>query len=220
MTQLSESSSLGMKTDVVIFTLSGQHLRVLLRRLPDRDEVWCFPGGSLHADEELDASARRVLTAVTGLADVYVEQLYTFGRADAGTHSAGITVAYYALVPMDRCDDLRAPADTALSWYAIDNLPALMPGLDKIIATARERLAAKLNYTTIGFQFLPRMFTLSQLQAVYEIVQDSKLDKRNFRKRMLALGRFDDTGKMTHGGPHRPARLYRLKFPHRVEIIK
>lgn len=202
-------------TDVVLFTIRAGALEVLLTRRGE-DGRHALPGGPLGADEDLERAAERVLGEQTGVRGVYLEQLYTFGAPGRDPRGRSISVAYYALAPLER---LRV-APGAGEWVRADQLPALALDHAAIVATARERLAAKLDYSTIAFQFMPAAFTLSELQAVYETIRGEPLDKRNFRRWVQALGRVVATGATRREGSHRPARLYRLKYPGRVEIIR
>ncbi len=116
---------------------------------------------------------------------------------------------------------LQAASDAAeASWFPIGDLPTLAFDHDEIIGAAHERLVAKLDYSTIAFQFMPQQFTLGELQEVYEILLDAEVDKRNFRKWALALEQIVETGEQRRRGNHRPARLYRLKHRDRIAFIK
>ena len=209
-------------TDIVVFTLRDHQLKLLLVRRsgePHRGG-WALPGGRVGINESLDAAAARELEEETGVSTVYLEQLYTFGRPDRDPRERLISVAYYALIPSDRIQ-LRAATDAeAVGWFAVAELPELAFDHAEIVDTAHERLAAKLEYSTIAFQFMPAEFTLSELQTVYETILGQRLDKRNFRKRVQSLQRLEHTGRLRRDGAHRPAKLYRVKDPGKVEIIK
>lgn len=212
-----------LTTDVVVFTLREQQLQLLLirRAQPPFAGMWALPGGFLDMDEDIDRCAARELAEETGVSGVYLEQLYTFGRPNRDPRGRVISVAYYALVPAHRLPDPQAASDAAaVAWFPVAQLPRLAFDHADIIAMARQRLAAKLEYSTIALQLLPEVFTLSELQRVYEAVQGAPLDKRNFRKRILALDLIEETGRLRRSGKHRPAREYRIKHPQRVEIIK
>jgi 8-oxo-dGTP diphosphatase len=211
------STLLALTTDVAPFTIRAERLEVLLAR---HSAGWKLPGGQIEADEDLDAAARRHLMEQTGLSGVYLEQLYTFGQPNRDPGQRAVAVAYYALVPTG-----RLPVDAPLAmdharWAAVDALPALALDHAEIVALAHRRLAAKLAYSTIGLQLMPERFTLSELQAVHETILGEPLDKRNFRKRILALDCIEATGDMARRGGHRPARLYRAKRPGQVDFIK
>ncbi|AKH20450.1 NUDIX hydrolase [Sedimenticola thiotaurini] len=209
-------------TDVAVFTLLDQQLQLLLIRRGEEPYKghWALPGGFLEIDEDLDSCAKRELKEETGVDDLYLEQLYTFGRPDRDPRERVISVTYYALVPADKLN-LSAGSDAAeASWFPLQALPDLAFDHAEIILLARERLAAKTHYSTIAFQLMPETFTLSELQTVYEILRNEKLDKRNFRKWVLSLQLLEETGGKRRNGNHRPAKIYRLTDPDRVHIIR
>jgi 8-oxo-dGTP diphosphatase len=209
-------------TDVVLFTIDDRRLQLLLIRRgsePFKGQ-WALPGGFLEIDEDLQDGALRELREETGVSGIYLEQLRTFGRPGRDPRERVISVAYYALAPCQRLT-VRAASDAAeASWFPAADLPALAFDHAEIIRAAHERLVAKLDYSTIAFQFMPERFTLSELQQVYEILLDAELDKRNFRKWARALEQIEETDEQRRRGSHRPARLYRLKRPDRIEFIK
>jgi 8-oxo-dGTP diphosphatase len=211
-----------LTTDVVLFSLRETVLMLLLvkRRNEPFRGAWALPGGFVGSDESLDECALRELKEETGVSGVYLEQLFTFGRPDRDPRERVVSVAYYGLVPSENLS-LRAASDAAdAGWFAVDHLPALAFDHHEIVALARTRLTAKLDYSTIALQFLPRRFTLSTLQAVYETIRGEALDKRNFRKWALTRGHIEPTGQMDRNGNHRPAMLYRARHPDRVEFIR
>lgn len=208
--------------DIVIFTIRDGRLKLLLIRRADEPYrgKWALPGGFVEMDEDLEQAARRELEEETGVNGVYLEQLYTFGRPDRDPRERVITIAYYALIPSDRLQ-LRAATDAeVVGWFGMEELPPLAFDHREIFAMAHQRLVAKLEYSTIAFQFLSEEFTLSELQAVYETIQQTPLDKRNFRKWVLALEQIEETGGERREGAHRPAKLYRVIRPGTVDIIK
>ena len=159
-----------LTVDVVVFTLRDDQLKLLLIRRggkPYRGK-WALPGGFVRMDEDLEAAARRELEEETGVAGVYLEQLYTFGKPKRDPRERVITVAYYALIPSHQVQ-LRAATDAeAVGWFGMEECPPLAFDHDEIVAVAHQRLVAKLDYSTIAFQFLPKTFTLSELQRVYQ----------------------------------------------------
>lgn len=196
--------------DIVLFTIINNSFKVLLikRSCEPFKGVWAIPGGFVKINESLDKAALRELYEETGVKDVYLEQLYTFGNPGRDPRGRVITVAYFALVNADEFQ-LKAKTDANdVKWFSIYKLPKMAFDHKKILNYALKRLRHKLEYTTVAFQLLPKMFTLTQLQTVYEIIFNKKLDKRNFRKKILSLGLIKDTGKITKGVSHRPARLY------------
>jgi len=196
--------------DVVIFTIQDGVLKVLLikRAIPPFVAQAAIPGGFVLEHEDLDKAALRELKEETGLSDVYLEQLYSFGKPDRDPRGRVITVAYFALISPDQ--KLTAGSDAATAaWYPIDQLPPLAFDHATILNYALERLRNKLEYTTVGFQLLPEKFTLTELQEVYEAILGKKLDKRNFRRKMSILGILKPLREHRRGG-QRPAQLYRF----------
>ncbi len=209
-------------TDIVVFAIREQELRLLLirRRNDPYRGMWALPGGFLEIGENIEVCAKRELGEETGLRDLYLEQLYTFGRPDRDPRERVISVAYFALVSPDSPEPQAGDDAAELAWLPLHRLPPLAFDHQEIIQLAHRRLISKLNYSTIAFQFLPKSFTLSELQAVYEILRGEKLDKRNFRKSILALEQIEETGERRRTGSHRPAQIYRLRHPDRVDIIR
>jgi 8-oxo-dGTP diphosphatase len=198
--------------DVVLFTFIEGELRGLLirrNREPFRGR-WALPGGFVEASERLEDAAARELFEETGLQDIYLEQLYTFGDPGRDPRGWTISVAYFAIVGADMMQQVHAGDDAGdAGWFDVYRLPPLAFDHGRIVRYALQRLRYKLEYTALGFLLLPEAFTLSQLQNVYEVVLQEKLDKRNFRKKILSMDIIEATGEFRHGD-HRPARLYRF----------
>jgi 8-oxo-dGTP diphosphatase len=171
---------------------------------------WALPGGFVHMEESLDEAARRELAEETGLDKVFLEQLYSFGEIDRDPRGRVVTVAYYALV---RLSDQRVHAATdarEACWFAIWDMPALAFDHEQIAQAALERLRGKLRYKPIGFELLPAKFTLTQLQKLYEAILEQQLDKRNFRKKILAMDLLIELDELEQDVAHRAARLYQF----------
>jgi 8-oxo-dGTP diphosphatase len=201
-----------LTVDCVVFGMDDEDLKVLLieRGLPPFEGEWALPGGFVHVEETLDEAARRELAEETGLAKVFLEQLYTFSKVDRDPRERVISVAYYALVNLI---DHRVQAATdarEAAWFSVDDVPTLAFDHTEILEVALARLRGKLGYQPIGFELLPQKFTLSQLQHLYEVVLERKLDRRNFRKKVLATGLLIDTKQVQQDVAHRAARLYRF----------
>src|SRR5881398_846266 len=198
--------------DVIMMSLRRRDLQVLLikRRSWPNEGMWAIPGGFVNIDESLETAAKRELQEETGVHDVYLEQLYTFGDPGRDPRTRVITVVYFALLDSERLQVEAASDASDVGWFSVYNLPPLAFDHEKIIQYALNRLRGKLDYTTIAFNLLPEQFTLRELQRVYEIILHRKLDKRNFRKKILATGILEDTEVKKMEGTHRPARLYRF----------
>lgn len=198
--------------DCVIFGYDEEDLKVLLieRDVEPFAGRWALPGGFVHLDEDLEEAARRELAEETGVGRVFMEQLYTFGAVERDPRGRVITVAYYALVKLSD-HRIRAATDArAAGWFAVGDPPALAFDHQDILDVALRRLQAKVRYRPIGFELLPRKFTLTQLQRLYETVLGAPLDKRNFRKRILAMGILEELDEVEQDVAHRAARLYRF----------
>lgn len=201
-----------LTVDCVVFGLDDEGLQLLLveRNIPPFEGQWALPGGFVRVGESLDGAAERELQEETGLSEVYLEQLYTFGTPDRDPREHVVSVAWYALTNI-RDHRVRAATDARdARWFSLHDAPALAFDHDRIVEVALERLRGKVRYRPVGFELLPRRFTLSQLQHLYETVLETDLDKRNFRKKVLSLGLLIDTGANEQDVPRRPARLYRF----------
>jgi 8-oxo-dGTP diphosphatase len=199
--------------DVIIFTLRDESLQVLLirRKYPPFQGMWAIPGGFVGIAESLDDAARRELEEETGVRDVYLEQLYTFGKPDRDPRGRVITVAYFALVPAAAIRPRPGDDAAEARWWPTHALPPLAADHADILAYALKRLRYKLEYTAVGFELLPDTFTLTELQAAYETILGERLDKRNFRRKMIQAEIIEETGAQRTGEEGRPARLYRFR---------
>lgn len=199
--------------DVVVFTIENDDLKVLLIQR-DQDPFegqWALPGGFIEIDEHLSDAAKRELKEETGVSASFLEQFYTFGHPDRDPRERIITVAYYALIP---CDQLSlAAGDDArdAKLFAINELPELAFDHENIVQRAMRRIKERLNDAFFAFQMLPKAFTMYELRRVYELFLGEVLDKRNFRKKIIALDQIEETGEKRESVRHRPARLYRVK---------
>jgi 8-oxo-dGTP diphosphatase len=201
-----------LTVDCVVFGYDEGELKVLLiqRGLEPFKGKWALPGGFVRVDETLDNAARRELSEEAGLANVFLEQLYTFGAIHRDPRERVVSVAYYALVKMS---DHRAQAATDAAnaeWFPGSRVPKLAFDHAHIFAAALARLKSKVRYEPIGFELLPPKFTLSQLQHLYEAVLATELDKRNFRKKVLSFGLLIPLKETQMIGRHRPAQLFRF----------
>lgn len=197
---------------VVAFCLLKERLHVLVCAVSAYG--YELPGAPVPLNCSLEETAARRLGELTGIRETYLEQLYTYGEPQRAVPRL-ISVAYFALLPANRLSE--APLHPAC-WFAVDALPALTGDHAEIIAYALRRLRYKLEYSAVGFQLLPERFTLSELQRTYEMILGEKLDKRNFRRRILRAGIIEPTTEC-RTGEGRPARLYRYR-PDAVAEVK
>ena len=198
--------------DIVVFTIRDGELKVLLirRGVEPFLDSWALPGGFLLENESLSDAAARELFEETGVRDVFLEQLYTFGDPGRDPRGRVISVSYFAFIGWDK-GLVRGKSDAAdAEWFNARSTGPLAFDHDQILDYALTRLRYKLEWTTVGFQFLPPKFTLSELQRVYEIVLDRKLDKRNFRRKVDQLGVVKPLEEFQKKGVQRPARLFRF----------
>ena len=211
-----------LAVDCVVFGLDEADLAVLLirRDLEPFAGKWALPGGFVHIDETVDEAARRELAEETGLGRVFLEQLYTFGATDRDPRERVVTVAYYALVNLEGHRVKAATDARDAAWFSVSDLPALAFDHDAIAAMALERLRGKVRYRPIGFELLPPKFTLTMLQRLYEKVLEKELDKRNFRKKVLATGLLEELDEVEQDVAHRAARLYRFDKKRYRELEK
>ncbi len=201
-----------MTVDIVVFALDEEDLKIMLiqRDLEPFAGEWALPGGFVHVDETLDAAARRELEEETGLKNIFLEQLYTFGDVDRDPRERVVTVAYFALVNLEG-HNVKASTDARnAAWFAVSDLPELAFDHEQILAVAHERLCGKVRYQPIGFELLPPKFPLRRLQHLYEVVLDRELDKRNFRKKILSMDILVELDEIEKDVAHRAARLYRF----------
>ena len=208
-------------TDVLIFAIRDNKLNVLLIKIasgPYKNK-WALPGGLVQIDETLNMAAQRVLREKAGIRGVYLEQLYTFSDLNRDVRGRVISVAYFALVDSDKFN-LKTMEKYYLDidWHVVNNLPPLAFDHREIIKYGHNRLKGKLEYTNIAYGLLPREFTLPEMQKVYEIILDQKLDKRNFRKKIKLLNIIEPTDKIKHVRT-RPAKLYHFK-KRQLEFVK
>jgi 8-oxo-dGTP diphosphatase len=182
----------------------------------DQPQLWSLPGAPVQADESLDDAASHAVAPYVDRRQAYLEQLYTYGGPERGGLGGRlVSVAYFALVPAHA---LTHPGSPEGGWFPLYGLPGLAGDHADIIAYALRRLRYKLEYSAAGFQLLPEEFSLSELQHTYEIILGEKLDKRNFRRRILEAGIIEPTSHR-RSGEGRPARLYRY-YPDAVAEIR
>ena len=187
--QYEKSDKLSVATDCIIFGFDGKELKALLikRDFEPEKGKWSLMGGFVNKDESVDAAASRILNNLTGLTDIYMEQLYCFGDVNRDTAGRVISVAYFALINIaDYSNQLRD--DHEAHWFSLKKIPPLIFDHKKMLELAKERLQQKVANHPVGFELLPEKFTLPQLQSLYEAIYETPLDKRNFTRKILELG--------------------------------
>jgi len=195
--------ALALDLRIALFTIADSTLYVALQ---DRADGLALPRGLPETRESLDAAARRAVRAATQLQEQYLEQLYTFGLPGDGEPRA-IVVSYLALISSGSAPD----QSDGVAWTAVPVATELSESDSLVVEYALLRLRAKLGYTNIAFSLLPETFTLTELQTAYESILGHRLDKRNFRRRMIASGILSETMEKRREGSHRPATLYRFQ---------
>lgn len=214
-TNKSDFKEPSLTVDILIFTIKENKLNIILikRGLPPYKDEWAIPGVFVNINESLEDAADKALKEKTGIGinKIYLEQLYTFGDLNRDPRERVVTVAYFALSNNYKTTQISSPSVKELQLFPINKLPKLAFDHKKIIRKAVRRLRFKIEYSNIVRGLLPEQFRLSDLQKTYEIILDTKLDKRNFRKKMLGLNLLKQVGRKDLQGAHRPAMLYRFK---------
>lgn len=212
MTSTDNFSRPAVTVDCIVFGLDHNSLKVLLirRKLAPFRGKWAIPGGFVHIDESIEDAAQRELNEETGLEKVFLEQLFTFGAVDRDPRERVITVAWYGLVRMSDHRVIAATDACDAAWFGLDDCPNLAFDHDQILNVAHQRLQSKVRYQPIGFELLPKKFTLTQLQTLYEIILNRTLDKRNFRKKIRNLNILHELDEVEKDVAHRAARLYQF----------
>lgn len=201
--------------DCIIFGFSEGELSLLLikRKIEPAKGQWSLMGGFLGENESIDDGAKRVLNELTGLENVYMEQVRTFGEVERDPGERVLSVAYYSLVKIEESDQERL-VDHNAYWIKINELPELIFDHGQMVELARDVMRQKASTEPIGFNLLPDLFTLTQLQSLYEAIYGTVLDKRNFRKRVAEMDYIVKTDKIDKTGSKRGASLY--KFNDRI----
>ena len=200
--------------DCVIFGFEAGALKILLiERNEDPFKDWlALPGSIIKQEESVDDAAERILYELTGLRDLHMEQFHTFGEVHRHPQGRVITVAYYALLRLTGQKELRPVTDFARKafWHPINELPKLAFDHSEIFNRSLNKVRRRLSYQPIAFELLPEKFTLTQLQVCYEAILNKKLDKRNFRKKMLSYGFLKPLLEKQKGVSYRAATLYKF----------
>jgi len=202
----------GVTVDAVVLGYNGEALQIVLvkRAIEPYKGAWALPGGFVLANESLEDAVKRELQEEAGLAELYLEQLYTFGDVGRDPRGRIISCAYYGLVRPGSHPVMSGSDASQARWFDVSALPTLAFDHARVVRVALERLRAKISYAPVGFELLPERFTLSHLQRLYEAILDRPLDKRNFRKRFLGLGILKELDERETGVAHRAAQFYQF----------
>jgi len=200
-----------LSVDCIIFGFDQNKLKILIGRRnmdPGRGE-WSLYGGFVRNDESLDAAAQRTLLELTGLRNIYMSQVGAFGNIDRDPGERVVSVAYYALINVkDYSERLRK--QHGVEWVNIEDIPQMYSDHNAMVAKARKLIQQKIKTNPVGFELLPELFTLTQLQRLYEAVNGEPLDKRNFRKRIKDMDFIEKTELIDKKTSKRGASLYRF----------
>ena len=205
-------NNIGLSVDCVIFGFDENKLKVLLMRsdLKKFQGKWSLLGDLVKPDEDLDASAYRILKERTGLDDVYLEQVHTFGKTNRHPGGRVVTVVYCSLINVQH-HKLKI-LDNELHWHDVNNVSNLAFDHKKIFDLSLQRLQKRVQEHPLGFSLLPNKFSLRELQNLYEAILSIKLDRRNFRKKFFSMEILTDMQEIEQNVPHRPGKLYKFDY--------
>ena len=211
MTYYHEHSKVWLSVDCIIFGFDEGKLKILIGKRqmdPGRGE-WSLYGGFVDGNESVDDAATRTLYELTGLRNLYMRQVGAFGNVDRDPGERVVSIAYYALINVKDYDDALRK-DHGVEWIDINEIPQLYSDHNEMVRKARKMMQQKLAHEPVGFRLLPSLFTLTQLQKLYEAVNGEELDKRNFRKRIKDMDFIEKTELIDKTGSKRGAYLYRF----------
>lgn len=208
------SFDFAVSIDCVVFGFDGAELKILLieRNEEPFKDWWALPGNLVDKNESLDQSAQRILKELTGLSDVYMEQYDAFGAVNRHPEGRVVSVAYYALLRLGGDKPVKPLSSFAkkAQWVNVYDLPKLAFDHQDILQKGLEKIKRRIKHLPLAFELLPEKFTLTQIQIVYELILGKKLDKRNFRKKMLSFNILKDLDEKQRGVFFRAATLYRF----------
>jgi 8-oxo-dGTP diphosphatase len=213
---------IALSVDCVIFGFEGGELKVLVIKcnLNEYKGMWSLLGDLVKPDEDIDSASYRILKERTGLEDVYLEQVHTFGKVNRHPGGRVITTAYFSLVNIN--DVQLKLSENELHWHPVNEITEMAFDHKNILDTCLERLREKVVDQPVVFNLLPKKFSLRELQSVYEAVLNTELDRRNFRKKFFMMDWLVDLNELEEDVPHRPGKLYKFnsaKFSKKVKKI-
>ncbi len=201
-----------LSIDCVIFGFEAGELKALFikRNSEPSKGMMALPGGFVDIKEELDNASHRILRELTGVSDIFMEQVQTFGEVDRYPLRRVITIVYYALIKIDEYKIQAGSEAQEAKWISVKEIPELPFDHKKIYDAALEKLRERVHREPIGFNLLPEKFTITELQQLYEAVLDTELDKRNFRKKLAKMDLLIDLNEKQQNVAHRAAKLYKF----------
>ncbi len=201
-----------LSIDCVIFGFEDQQLKILLyqRAIEPEANKWALPGGFITRDEDLDHAAARILKDITGVDNIYMEQINAFGAVKRYPLERVITIGFYALINPGNYSIAPGVGAKAAKWFSIDQMPDLVFDHNEIFDYALDKLRRKVRHEPIGFELLPQKFTLTLMQKLYEAVLGIEFDVRNFRKKLLKMDLLIKLNEKQEGVAHRAAYLYKF----------
>jgi len=211
--------------DAIVFGYSktdGVSVLLIQRRYDPYKGNWALPGGFVLEQESLEEAVKRELKEETGATVNYLEQLYTFGEPQRDPRQRVIAVAYFALVKSGKYQELKATTDAEnAQWFPIGQLPRLAFDHKEIVRVAIERVRTKIRYQPIGFELLDKKFPFSDLEKLYTVLLDRPIDRRNFAKKIMALGILDETNELAKtDGKGRPSKMYQFNKQRYQQLVK
>ena len=207
----SEFQKVFVSVDCIIFGFDDNKLKILIGKRaldPGRGE-WSLYGGFVRGDESLDDAADRTLYELTGMRNIYMRQVGAFGNLDRDPGERVVSVAYYALINVKDYDE-KLRQQHGVEWMSVESLPKLYSDHNEMVRRARKLMQQKMKHNPVGFELLPDLFTLTQLQRLYEAVNGEEIDKRNFRKRIKEMDFIQKTELIDKKSSKRGAALYRF----------
>ena len=218
------NKQISVAVDAVVFGYSaedGVSVLLIRRKYEPFKQKWALPGGFVQPDESLETSVQRELQEEAGIRVQYLEQLYSFGKPDRDPRRRIISITYFAVVRSSLYSQLKASTDAdSAQWFPMQELPALAFDHRDILRMAVERLRLKMRYEPIGFELLDRRFPFSHLEKLYTVLLGHEIDRRNFSKKIMALGILDETGEFaSREGKGRPAKLYEFNRKRYRELL-
>lgn len=215
------SEKMYVATDCLIFGFDEGQLKLLVfrRRVEPRKGEWSLIGSFVNLDEDVEEAAKRVLAEITGLENVFMEQLGAYGAAERDPGYRTISIAQYALIRINDYDKKLVESHGA-HWFEINEVPGLVLDHDKMLADGLQKLRRKARYQPIGFELLPEKFTIPQLQKLYEVIYQKELDGRNFRKKLLSLDVLKKLDEKDKSSSRRGAFLYKFDHKNYQRLLK